>query len=365
MLRITDLPHDFILHVTGFMDIQDICNLRSINRKMLQTIQTLQSHIVKKEFECLHRQVHYCSRTNVVLFVENHVLLFCNRMYSKMYNQYDAQRGGRRVTYKEFNEYLQETIPHLAVFCSHHMVDVLYKEIFTHVIKHGTLNNFQNKLSIFVVYLFTEIIYNPNPTSNTISYIISFINRLTYYDCNRYISLATSYYCYLIHYQMKCAEMFPLSFFLITLDDLYIMSKYVTTHCILKKLIGYKPLSLKNTLMVKCCNSCETLQGMQHYVHVRYNLSNDVVGHNYNEIRDLVFTFNRNLYVHMRNEELSLVDKEIFVTDPISNRNIHITTNHFKRIISKLEKRKNFNAIHILQSIIYRKRLVIHKKYFE
>lgn len=369
--EIASLPLDVLMRITDFCHVQDICNLSMINKRMHTKLHTIGHYILKKQFYAFHQlDARNTSCKNVDAFLRSSMETFSDQMYTRYWEQYQIHDPCCKTA--EFKEYLQETLPHLKIIYAHGIIDALYKDIFLFIVKNGSLNNYPSIINIFACYVFLQILYNTIPNYNNIDYIISFLDRLTLYRNSKYTSLATSYYNFLHNYyyqqsdNIRSIDRLPqqISFFTISLENFYLMSKLVTSVCVLKRLIGYKPLELSHTLLIRCCSRCNNVQSAKHLVNTRYNISDNVVGHNYSEIKGILFNQNRNLYQLICAEEVAIIDKNIFIFDPITRNNISITSNYFRKLVKRLERTNEGFYQKKLHRDIYKKRLALLTEYF-
>jgi hypothetical protein len=188
---------------------------------------------------------------------------------------------------------------------------------------------YPNQIELLVFYIFIQINYYNN-TNNT-DYYFKFLNKL---DKTKFNDVISYYYTNIILTNIP-----------ITFTQMYQMSPYVTSVPILRKISSYKVLDLSKTILLQCCVNCIP-ENIDYICDVKLNFwRDDLVSHNYIQIKNLLKMQMTMYYKIMREAEDTLINFIINIKDPVTNKRIQInqySTLNDQRIHKYIIQKQNY-----------------------
>jgi len=350
------LPNEVIIEITKHLSVVDIVNLMICNKSHHHILTANAGDIIN--FQYMYYKNKKSTRKCTIEEIEEHLSRIC-------YMVGDNFRSHCRLL--DLNtipddpiEFIKENMFHMKLLFSNTHADSLFKDILRHFINTGSLRDYGNKYSLFACNIFFELVTNPsrpqinmyqspnyNQNRSSVnhysSYAIDFLDCISHF---KFSDIKTAYFCFLLHSKV-----------ILSFHQIWKMSQYVSTFCKLKKIFGYRCLDLRNTTVILCCDKCKNDATAIDLVSMRYNIQGcDLLSHNYNEIKSLLFNKCRTLYDKIVNLETNIIDKNIVFMNPISNRNVRFKSRAFIKMITVLKSRNNFELIRAIDKIIVKQR---------
>jgi hypothetical protein len=141
------------------------------------------------------------------------------------------------------------------------------------------------------------------------------------------------------------------------------MSHHVTTVPILKKLLGYRVLNLEKSILLDTPEDID--EYLSHIAHTRYRYQgDDLVGHNYQQIKELLQRLRRFSKLRLMEHEKNIVNRLIVVTNPYNNRRIKIMGQKSVSFLNYL-RQDDYHMFRQITSYIERRQNRLMKKFFD
>ena len=290
-MNFQNLNCDVLFCITKFLNIRDVCILRNTNKNIKYKLDLLQDYIF----------------TNKSRFSNEYVI-----NYIKHTLNFTFKTKNNLIPLIFFNNELKSICSNIDYYC---------------------------KFDLLIIYNLMRI-YN-NDYKN-ISNLIEFIETLNH---NKFKSTITNYYQFLINQFFD-----KISPIVLSLDNLYKMSKYVTNLHILKKLIDYKEMDLNSPLLLK--NESDNYF-ISEIVEIKYAYNSHILSSNYIQISKLLF--HNNLFDILINKENELINRNIIIFK------FKYNSKKFNRFMKKtyFENTELYNKI--LNDIIIKKKYIKKK----
>jgi len=318
MLTINNLPPDIIYEVTKNLNLKDICNFMGTCNNLYNNIKNYEIFIFHNE---LKRENKLYNINNIRVtehffynFLNYNIIVHLYRYRKRYYNK----KNNNKISLRNFilyNEMQIDTIEN--VYLNNLFQKIFYFYVFNNFCH---LSLYPNKFELCALYNFLQI--EVFSISENFNYWFDFLE-----------SFKLSYRNVKIKYYNSMLDLVHTSVVIFSFDQLYEMSKYVTSIYIVKKIIGYKTLDLEKTHFNMCCFMCN-----EEYLLEICNLKmlfykDDLISHNYNELKKLLFRENENYYNLLIHTETSLINNKIYIKNPITNRRMKLDGSIYNKLM--------------------------------
>lgn len=357
------VPNDIFLNVLKFSELKECCVLKTVNKSLYNKVNNFQEFRFSDELKYIHHSHKDFDLQMTKQKFYNFINSFCKKVYLNTKKSYLIWMCSNLESCENDNinikDEITKSIKKSLVFHINPVINNLLIDVVVHYMENDNVQQYPNKLNLLACYYFLKIIFYDNCHSK--EFIIDFLDTIV--KNVEHKKLATIYATNLITSKS-----------VLTLDEMYKISKYSVSLVILKKLIGYKTLDLSNTEIFDHCNyesnNSHTLfdtnmpNRLNYDIDLIYDLitykihfvDHDLIGHNYNEIKKCIRLHRPKLYKYLINKEKNLIDQRIFVTHPMINSNINILSRKYKNLtrnLSRLEKKDIDKFIHNQRDYLY------------
>jgi hypothetical protein len=342
---INNLPSELIGIICTHLDFKSIHNLKYTCSNVYNIINDSSNYIVKNELSKINSflkpfHIHNFLNTfcKVILYKNINILYSRNHTYDSITHNsllYELQNKINNTDYisvfRNTTNFLNNTNQNsnyfLISYNSH--VNLLFKKVLEHFIYYGSVEKYDN-ISLLFLYNFIQI---EQFNISDLNYYINFIEDLTLNKFNtNYDDIIKNYYKYIIK-NLNYEDSFTYSqetnyiksINLLSLDQLYKISKWIITPHMIQKLLTYKALNIYNSELMICCNLCFKTP-ISYIVNRKFTLrDDDLVSHNYTLFKSLIISncdkyISNSLLNYLENIEKKLVNKYIYITDPKTNK---------------------------------------------
>lgn len=329
------LPSELLYIICQKLDLLSINKLRNANSSLYYKINNLSSLILNNQIQKINKNLNQ-------YFITTFLTNFCKTLlYKHIYNQWSTKSkydsliniNTNNNPVKDLTNFLEKykiekTMPYLYVISYNKHINTLFKIILEHYVYYGNLESF-DKINLLIMYNFIQI---EQFNIKDLNYYISYIEELT---LNKYITnyddVILNYYTFIIK-NLNLEDSFIYSqdtnytkyVEILSLENLYKISKWIITPHIMQKLLNYKPLNLYNSQVLTCCNLCYK-KPIHKVIKTKFDLRHDeLIGHNYLCIKDIIKQ-NSNTYIieklltEIELYEKTLVNRYIMITNPKTN----------------------------------------------
>lgn len=301
----TKLPQEILLQVTKYLTFKDIIVLSIVDKSIYIRLINDSKHIIENElvvyFNSKYKKHHFS-------------IMMSDLMFSLSCTDYSG--------YTNLNEINWQVISFFNA--------------------HGTLFGFKNAFTLFSCFIYMETKFF---SKVNIPYII---NNSLYIPSKKVL---LDYYTFIL--QSDCILHF---------DILYNISQKAISACSLRKLFGYKQLSLITTKFVRCCPGYFCLRELVTYiVLLKYNLQKDpLIDYNYKEIKTMCLINDMHeLYELILNAESEIINAQITIKNPFTNRRDPVNSLQHTDMINELYRLKRYKHVaNINRTIRCRRRRV-------
>lgn len=316
---------DTLLEICKYLGPRDTYVLGLVNKRLQLTMSTLGDRLLSRKrpevYNCLSLYVIY-----TVSYSSSHRILHsnCNSNCNSDCNNDCNNNTSNDVHHNKTFKYRLTKNPYL---------NMMLTKLVDFYLQSGDqfLARYPNKIELLILYYLIQIeVYVNLKMYKT---VIPFVNSL---PRHKFEGMTKRYFNALVprsdlHYE------YP---HWLTYNDMIIISRYTVSPTILKKLFATKVLDLSSTDLYICCeHCCETLFG--DITTLRYYYSNDdLVGHNYTQIKSLLKTHERGhaLIRKLEDYELSILNSHIYFTNPYDNSQVKFTSKRGLRILNDLRQ---------------------------
>jgi hypothetical protein len=269
------LPCELILEICGYLSFRDVCNLQyidSISPKVNNVSDIIVSNELKKFDYPITKEF--------------------------LYNVIDTFLGSLNCT---------STIP---------AINRIVKHVSDFYNNNGSVEQFPCKITLFGFYKLIEIDFLKSYTN--ITYNVHFLDGF-----------------HGILDELTYTYFEGIDFDALTLRDAHIVSKYVVTIPLLKKLFGVLFLDLSSAKFVECCQE-GVYENLLSICELKYNRPNDFfLSYNYSSIKEFLKANAHDMYRRMEYIEYSMVTKHVLIRK--RNSYIYLASKAGKRYISRLK----------------------------
>lgn len=338
-IGINNLSDDLLISLCKYLSPSDIYILRNVNRLLYTRLGKLSDFIVTEQ---LTRYTPSITKHDMyiltTIFLKECYLRTLKNISASALDKISQGSGSGNTGSIDFALTKYETeirkymtdINYWESFSVIPYINTLFKRIYLFFQKHDTLINYTDKLDIFLFYNIIQIVKfrsTRNATWN-VRFIYDFANRN-----NSFVMIAHDYFKYLLDTFYSSTSTTTVG--VLHLDTLHLISHYSVNIRVLKKLFGYKQLDLRYTHLIECCRECED-DNLYQIVFYKFNRPDDeLLSHNYILIKSLLQSYNWNMYLRIKEYELSLVNRHV--------RYRHPTTGEYIRLKSITSQRLLFN----------------------
>lgn len=359
ILMINNFPVDILIKIYDYIDPITLLSLKNVDKKLYYNILSIEKYVLLKELREINNDVTNFKK------LYNWFEIFFRSIYEnqKSYifsNLFNSKLRSNGMFIREIiinnikKNYLHNNSVKSNNNCSIN-INLLFKKLYLFFLENECDNNdfvmstYQNNIELFIFYKIYEISINKS-TSN-ISSNIKFLNDLQNYspfgggsvpeeggsvhegglsnslgggkteinylgyfhNFDNVKNISIDYYNYIYSNNL-----------IVKFEDLYNMSSVATTLCSLKKIFGYKVLNLSNTILLPYFDEYNS-QYLFYLTSYRFNRKyDDLICHNYNEIKYFFYRTNTIFYNEMIYNEKIYVNKQISVLNPKTNKIIKI-----------------------------------------
>ena len=336
------LPTDILFLISSHLELQSICKLKRVNSKMFAKINSIQEYIVTKYIS--NKKSKTKNEIQIVLsffFTENLHKVKCYHL-EHLSNTLD-----KTTEFIDLRKNIRQSISTYNI-STNNIVNQMYQNLLIYFIDNDTIIGYPNSVELYLFFHFLKLIVHKQYIN--VDYYIDFIKEFTHHRFDDIFYNYTNYFVKNITIDHT-----------IKFDTLHKLSSYSTSVWILKKLLSYKVLDLKHTVLIPEDDYELSKICIADIVLFKFNHQNDdLISHNYNSIRNILIQ-NKKLLELMDRYETLLVNRIITIIDPFTNKKIYITGKSYKNLKNKLICPKLNNS---LNRIIISKQHHFKKIYF-
>lgn len=345
--NMNSLPDEIIWEISKYISLKDIVNLKRTSSILNDKINRIQKNIVIYNMKVIGK-TNGIYLENLWTYLNNY-LSECIKKYRKMFNK--EFYWSKNLYNDTFFKYYIIELDRL----SHFTDKVIINKVFNKLLRFYVTNNFcdmrsySNHLELFVFYNFIKI--KKRDDMYNIEYYFNFLESL---NNDLYYNIKINYYKYILNLHHVCT----LSF-----DKMYKISKYITTISNIKKLMSYKVLELSNSILHMCCVDCDDNNLYDICIMKRNFYKDDLISHNYNELKTFLKNENPYYYGILKNNEDTIVNDMIYIKDPYTNRRVRVNGNRFKNLMEVLmENTPKYNIK--IKNLLNHQRAFFKNKFF-
>lgn len=345
------LPPEVLLEIYKNLELVDITKVQAVNCELYNKTRGVAPYIVTQHLKRYHitKSAYY----GALSYTLNNFF----QVAAKTFSTYNPWRTS--VGFEDVQKFVFENMKNIVISTTAGVNELFIKIIMFSFsldfdeVDTTYLYHYPNQLELLALYLLLQIDHYKDVSMPHVPHYVTFLSSLAF---TKYADVFRRYgreVC--IIYETNQNYFLPL-------ETLYMMASAASTVNILRKLVGYKPLSLENTIMFPSCEfSIE--DGMQYLTSLRFNLPHDdLVGHNYNQIRRL-FKHYPGLKGVMNAKEIECVNAFITVLNPYNNTKVAITSRKYKSLLQKLKS--DLPALYEQRSYIICRQKRLQRKYFQ
>ncbi len=289
---IQNLPIDILLYMnkSKILSLKDISVLRGVNTSMNTSIDSHAKYFFTNELRKDNE-----SRKHLTDFLDERLYTFFFEMRSNIH---------RNMNVRSITECITENIE-LVSTSYNGVLNRMFHRIFHWYLSQDSVYFYPCKFELYAFYRLYIIdnLYNLtlNFTSN-----IQFIRMLTEAtDKTKFNDIIRKYFTSMVVYNIR-----------MSFEDMYTSSKYVVTLTTLKKLMGYKVLDLTNAQMLRRTDE-DIYHIMSQICTFRFfRPRDDLVGHNYNAIKEFLRETEPQYYNFMNLHEKLIIRDKVYSMCP-------------------------------------------------
>jgi hypothetical protein len=234
---------------------------------------------------------------------------------------------------------------------------ILNNRILNNIILNIYKSNFYlNILDMFILNCFINIVYFPDKIDiNSALHFLKNFNKQDYFS--KFHDIIIYYYIYVLYYIHDDKVVYN------KFKIMYDISPYVTNIYCLSKIISYRVLDLSKTDFICCCNleRC-VVDNIYNICDTKYSYYNDdLISHNYIEIKTLLYNYSIEYYNILINRENDLLNKKIFVKNPITNRRMRVNGKQWDHVICNLKKKNKYIYNNMVEDIVQQQNILRNK----
>jgi len=321
------LHFDIINKLVDFLKLKEIYIIKSLNKKLKYTIESLEKIIVKNNLKLYINCKDNCNGRDLLDMFYNVMQINFNNFYNKK----------------------------LTVISDNYFINNLYKKIMMHCLKSKCyIKEYPYLFDLFIFNIYLSI-DNLLHNDYVINFLILSAPKKCIYD-DIFYNVKIKYYCDIIsHKHNKCIK--------IEYDILVDISRYITSLCILREIFTHKQIDFKYTKLYQCCHYC-AFRNLQIICNIKKMYYDDaLISKNYNNLKGFLKRKNIYYYNHLLNEETMLVNDVIYIKNPINNRRMRINGGIYKKKMLEIYK-LDYNIYNDINNYIKNKQLHLKKKFF-
>jgi hypothetical protein len=352
---IDSLPSELYINIYKYISFFDMISLSLVNNKLSNKLKNVSHYIVTYELykfdnKISKRKINNDINTALTLIYAN-IRKEVKRIY--YIPEYLYRQNSDNIE-KSITLYIKENMNAINV-SKHDLTNGLYKKILKYHMKNHTYNNF-DKYLLYLFYMLFVIDIKKN--TYNVNYNIYFldsilVNKDTYKIIN---PIAEEYFTYVIRQNID-----------INIDSKYIISKYITTIPMLRRLMCQKrKLNLQNSKILECCKTC-LHYNIREMTIMKYAMSsNPIVSYNYNNIKTFFAKNDVKLLEKLHTLELKKINEHISFRNPFTNKRMYLTSRYTKHFLYSLkyESLSNLQIYYKLDNYITSEQQRLFRKYF-
>lgn len=327
------LPTELFLEIVERISIKDIIALRSTSRVLKEKVDGIGNYVITAEVKKHNLSMDWISRFEWHL----HELIRCWK---------------------------------LNLLNVHHIdIPNLKKDILFHFIKHRTISNYPNKYNLYTAFVLTHIEFLDYTRFHDHHLFLQQFDHATYIDALRVHYYKPILLAHAPHPHINFSNYTVGDISYLRLDTLHELSEYITTIPLLCRLVGVKQLSLERAQLLECCEFCYNAD-LTSLVVYRYNRQDDdLLGYNYNQIKQFLKRMCPSKYAVIHQYELTLINRLITYTNPMTSKRLRLGTRASNRFMHHLlfettHSPMHRQVYHSLYSYIIRRQHQLLQQYF-
>lgn len=342
------LPNDIIYELTKYISLKDIAHLKLQSTVVNEKVKNLQKHIIVYNIN----QTQECNGNTIDNLYDylNSYLSECIKKYRRIF--FKEFYWSKHLYNEKFFKYYISDFDNFYYFADMSIVNKIFIKIFRFYVTNDfcDVRSYPNSLELLGFYNFIKIqkrdVYNIDYYHN---FFESLSNKL-YYD------IKIDYYKYVL--DLNHGNVITTSF-----NSIYKISKYITSVLNVKRLMSYKVLDLSKSILNMCCEECGGNNVYEICVMKRNFYKDDLISHNYNELKKILRNENPYYYTELTTSEDVLINNMIYIKDPYTNRRIRLNGYRFKGLMENLKEEAPVYHIKI-EKMIKHQREFFRNKFF-
>lgn len=312
------IPIDILLEIVKHVSFADITRIMNTNSRLYKHINNNLHYIVNQELKQFDKPIHLS---------EMHQTLssfFCSKYLKATF--------GLNMN----------NIDKISAITSSSYVNRLFKKIMIVFITDKSLYNVRS-FDLFFMYQMINMFVRRN--LKNVNYNVNFLAKFG-------SNITFDYFTRVIENE----------YVNVSIDSLHTISKYMVNIPLICKLFPSRLLQLDNTVYKQCCYSCYK-RNLQRLVQYKYNRYNDhLININYSTLKQFLKENDKTQYRLIESYENSIVNKHIFIENPVTYKLVPITSKEAILLLRNLKLQKNNTRI---QRHIMKERKVLRRKFFD
>lgn len=340
------LPSEVLLIVSENLSFRDIMAVRATNRMLYKSTSIISEYVVSHELEKYDFPLTKIDIYEQLTFLMDDTIEKTQKYY-------------RDMSYQRTKQTIRENMLHYNISINP-VVNRIFQGLFRYYLDHSTFYDIPNPYRLFIFYNLYQIdvLYNVK----NINYNIRFLDQFYHFSEKKNIFLHTTLYNYYFYILSNK--------FSISMESLYVMSKYMVSMYSLKKLFGIKYLDLKNTHLITT-NEDSAANMIYAIVLYKYNLPKDhFLSQNYMNIKAFLKRSDSALLDIFTEQEFGFINSHIVFKHPYNSNQLRLNSRSSQRFLFQLRYERAPNATNLrvlskLDDFIRRRKTELLAYYFD
>lgn len=316
---------DVFNNIGNYLSIIDIARLKQINKLFNNFVNNFENVYLTSQLKINNVNGNIIRQKNDFYYYFRHIIPY---FYMIKYNLNEFVNQSNVNKLDENNYFFRNKV-----------LENMTLDIYNYYTNIYNSKNYPNILNLIIISSFTNIVYFPN--SVNIDFGFNFLKKFN--NNSKFKDIIIDYYIYILNSIHDNNVVYN------ALDKIYEISPHVINIYCLKKIFSYRLLDLSKTRIIFCCNlnTCvvDNIYEICNVKHAYYN--DDLISHNYNEVKKILYSQSLEYYNILIYRENYLLNKKIFIKNPITNRRMRVNGSKWMELITflKNENKNVYNSI--------------------
>lgn len=351
---IDKLPVEIYLHIYKHLSFFDMISLKLVNNKLSTKLNNISHYVIT--YELYRMDIPLSKRiVNINMSIAlNKIISNIRNNVRQLYYIPDYIYNQNSITIENsISLYIKENIDDIIV-SKHDLTNGLYKKILRHYIKYNTYNKFDK----YLLYLFYMLfIIDIKKNTYNVNYNVYFLDSILVNDILYQIikPIAEDYFTYIIRQNID-----------INNKSKYIISKYIVTVPMLRRLMTQQQLNLEKSNLLTCCKTC-LHYNIREMTIIKYNSPNNrIISYNYNAIKSFFAKNDNTLFEKIQSLELKKINEHITFRNPFTLKRMYLSSRYSKHFLYSLkyESSTKLQLYYKLDNYIVSEQNRLFKKFF-